>query len=176
MARAVVGRVGPLSLGVVLPGIVACSFHVLASGPGPQAAPLDWGAGEAVCVIQPEDGGTQDAVYAGSGAAVASRVERVLRARQKVNVILANDLHACAASHGRYAIVSTIRQWQRHDGALFYSESAQLQMSLRRVGEREPLRTVSFETRSWRPNLLISPHDLLPKEFDDVVLRLLPSS
>ena len=164
------------ALGIVLPGIAACSAHVLTSGPGPQVAPLVWGAGEPVCVVQPQDGGAGDTVYAGSGATVAKRIERVLRANRKVNVIVVDDLRGCAARHGRYAIVPTILRWQRESGSLFYSEWAQLQLSLRGVDDREVLRAVSFETRSSRPNVLISPHDLLPKEFDDAVLRLLAPS
>ncbi len=166
-------------LSAVLPATIACSTHLVTSGPGPQAAPLVWAAGESVCVVQPEDGGVGDTLWSGSGATVANRVERVVRANRQVNVILVEErshgLRACAARHGRYAIVPVILRWERNDGPLFYSESAQVRMDIQRVDDREVLRTVSFETRNSRPNVLVSPHDLLPKEFDDAVLRLLPS-
>jgi hypothetical protein len=169
-------RRAAVALGVALPAIVGCGVHVRTAGPDPQAAPLTWGAGEPVCIVQPKDGGGETTVYAGSGAAVAKRIEGVVRANRTGSVILVEDLRACAAKHGRYAIVPTILRWHRHSGALFYSEGAQLQLSVRSVDDPAVLRAVSFETRRSQPNVLIGPHDLLPKEFDDAVLRLLSTS
>ena len=165
--------------GLVLLLVVGCGAELAISGPGPQAAPLAWSAGETVCVVQPADGRAGDTVYYGSGAAVAKRVADVIRAQRSFKVIPVDDRsdvpRACAARHGRYAVAPVVLRWERHPGALFYTESAKVEISLQRVDNREVLRTVGFEVRSSRLNVLISPHDLLPKEFDEAVLRLLPS-
>jgi len=166
-------------LGVVLLHVVGCGAKLAISGPAPRAAPLVWSANEVVCVVQPADGRAGDTVYYGSGAAVAKRIADVIRAHRQVKVIPVGDRsdepRACAARHGRYAVVPVVLRWERHSGALFYTESAKLELSLQRSDNREVLGTVSFEMRNSQPNVLISPHDLLPKEFDDAVLRLLPS-
>jgi len=111
---------------------------------------------------------------------VANRVQGVLRTHRQVKVILVDDrthaLKTCATRHGTYAVVPVILAWERHNGALFYSEGAKLQVSLQRADDETVLRTVTFEVRKSQPNVLVSPHDLLPKEFDDAVLRLLPSA
>ena len=166
-------------LGVVLLHVVGCGAKLAISGPAPRAAPLVWSANEVVCVVQPADGRAGDTVYYGSGAAVAKRIADVIRAHRQVKVIPVGDRsdepRACAARHGRYAVVPVVLRWERHSGALFYTESVKLELSLQRSDNREVLGTVGFEMRNSQPNVLISPHDLLPKEFDDAVLRLLPS-
>ena len=165
-------------LGVVLLPVVGCGARLAISGPAPRAEPLVWRANEVVCVVQPADGRAGDTVYYGSGAAVVKRIADVIRAHRQVKVISVDDRsdpRACAARHGTYAVVPVVLRWERHSGALFYTESAKLELSLQRSDQREVLRTVGFEMRNSQPNVLISPHDLLPKEFDDAVLRLLPS-
>ena len=165
-------------MGVVLLPVVGCGARLAISGPAPRAEPLVWRANEVVCVVQPADGRAGDTVYYGSGAAVVKRIADVIRAHRQVKVISVDDRsdpRACAARHGTYAVVPVVLRWERHSGALFYTESAKLELSLQRSDQREVLRTVSFEMRNSQPNVLISPHDLLPKEFDDAVLRLLPS-
>src|SRR5207253_152698 len=123
-------------LGVVLLHVVGCGAKLAISGPAPRAAPLVWSANEVVCVVQPADGRAGDTVYYGSGAAVAKRIADVIRAHRQVKVIPVGDRsdepRACAARHGRYAVVPVVLRWERHSGALFYTESAKLELSLQR--------------------------------------------
>jgi len=64
-------------------------------------------------------------------------------------------------------------RWERRSNAVVYAERVKLEISLLRSEGQKPLRSVSFEMKDSRPNILISPHDLLPEAFDDAVLRLL---
>ena len=167
------------ALQVIFPCLVACGHDLRISDLSPQAEPLVWAARDQVCVVQPADGRSGDTTYYGSGAAVANRIAQVILQYQKVKVIRIESerhaLDACAARHGTYAVIPRILRWERRSNAVVYAEVAKLEMSLLRADGQKPLRTVSFETKDSRPNILISPHDLLPKAFDDAVLRLLSS-
>src|SRR5438094_9236730 len=139
-------------LGVVLLHVVGCGAKLAISGPAPRAAPLVWSANEVVCVVQPADGRAGDTVYYGSGAAVAKRIADVIRAHRQVKVIPVGDRsdepRACAARHGRYAVVPVVLRWERHSGALFSTESVKLELSLPRSDNREAAGCVRFELRN----------------------------
>ena len=162
---------------VVLPYLVACGPTLSISDLSPQAAPVVWAAGDQVCVVQPADGRSGDTAYYGSGAAVANRIARVIVQHQNVKVIRIDDqphvLEACAARRGTYAVVPRIMRWEHRSNAVVYAERVKLEISLLRSEGQKPLRSVRFEMKDSRPNILISPHDLLPTAFDDAVLRLL---
>ena len=147
------------------------------TGPTPPAASFVWTPQDQICVVQPQDAGFGDTVYAGSGLLVAERIARVLLNHRQLNAIRVTDhsrpMEACAARRGTYAVLPTILEWRHARSAFLIKDSVRLELSLQRRGTAEPLRTVEFGMEESRPNVLVVPHDLLPKEFDDAVLRLL---
>ena len=156
--------------------LVACGRHLTVAGPTPKA-PFVWTPHDQICVVEPQDARFGDTVYAGSGAAVADRIARVLLQHSQVKAIRVTDqsrpMEACAARRGTYAVVPTILEWHHARNVFFMTDSLKLELSLQRRGSEDALRTVDFGMEDSRPNVLVSPHDVLPNEFDDAVLLLL---
>jgi len=177
IATRVTSRLVAGVLPVICPCLVACGADLAISDLGARAAPVAWAAGDQVCVVQPEDGRLGDTVYYGSGAAVANRIAHVIVQRREVKVIRIDSqphvLEACAARRGTYAVVPRILRWEHRSNAVVYAEVVKLDISLLRSDNQKVLRTVGFEMKDSRPNILIPPHDLLPPAFDDAVVRLL---